>query len=334
MIARDDQHLGPFLQQHRQRRVEILDGFFLRLEIAVLAVHVGVLEVDEEEVVIVVFRQVTLELFGDGLRAFDLGHAHQLRQSLVHWVNSQAGGLELIAFLKQRNGRLMGDAAQQKAVGRTLPRDDRQRGLEKLGQQFRRFPLTGGFRIDGFGHRHRHSFPARVRVRQRAFQTRPAQDDHETMSLARLDDDLGVADFFDLAGEHAAQFLGDFRVNPSRAAVGHDTFGVQRAKIGAGGDIAGLQLHPQSERLNHAAPDRVFQRIIPEQPQMPRPAARSDARGDRNHAPLGADAGQRIEVRGAGRFERRHKILFRGGQIAQTVQHDEDDFGFGLDRQF
>jgi hypothetical protein len=86
---------------------------------------------------------------------------------------------------------------------------------------------------------------------------------------------------------------------------------VQRAKIGAGGDIARLQLQPQAERLNHAAPHFIFQRIITEQPQMPRPAARRDARGDRDHAPLRADRGPGVQVGRAGRFQRREKILFR-----------------------
>jgi hypothetical protein len=58
MVAGDGQHVGPLLQQDRQRGVEILDRLFLRLEIAVLAVHVGVFEMDEEVIEVVVLGQV------------------------------------------------------------------------------------------------------------------------------------------------------------------------------------------------------------------------------------------------------------------------------------
>ena len=117
MIAGDGQHVGPLLEQDREGGVEILDGFFLRREIAVFAVHVGVFVMDEEIVVVVVFGEVALELFGDGLRAFDFGHADELRQALVHGIDGEAGGFEPVALLEKGNGGLMGDAAQEESVG-------------------------------------------------------------------------------------------------------------------------------------------------------------------------------------------------------------------------
>ena len=65
-------------------------AFFFAAEIAVLAVLVRVFVVDEEEIEVVVFGEVALELLGDGLRAFDFFHADELRQALVHRINRQA----------------------------------------------------------------------------------------------------------------------------------------------------------------------------------------------------------------------------------------------------
>ena len=68
MIARNDKDVRLFLQQNRQGGVEILNGFFLGGKIAVLADFVGVFVMDEEEIEFVVFGEVALELFGNGLR--------------------------------------------------------------------------------------------------------------------------------------------------------------------------------------------------------------------------------------------------------------------------
>ena len=63
MVAGDDEHVRLFPQQNRQRGVEIFDRLHLRDEIAVLAGFVRVFVMDEKEIEVVVFLQVTLELF-------------------------------------------------------------------------------------------------------------------------------------------------------------------------------------------------------------------------------------------------------------------------------
>src|SRR2546426_2141429 len=67
VVAGNRQHIRLFPEQDWQCGIEILDGLFLRVKIAVLAIHVGILVVDEKKVVLVVFGEITLELFGDGL---------------------------------------------------------------------------------------------------------------------------------------------------------------------------------------------------------------------------------------------------------------------------
>src|SRR5665213_1697243 len=77
-----------------------------------------------------------------------------------------------------------------------------------------------------------------------------------------------------------------------------------------------------------------FARIIAEQPEMPRSAARRDSRADRHHAALCAVFGQGVEVGGFGGFERGEIILFPGGNVAQAIQNNQGQFGVGFDRQF
>ena len=54
MVTGDDQHIGLLAEQDGQSGIEFLDGFDLGGIVAVFTVFIGVFEVDEEEVVIVV----------------------------------------------------------------------------------------------------------------------------------------------------------------------------------------------------------------------------------------------------------------------------------------
>ena len=67
---------------------------------------------------------------------------------------------------------------------------------------------------------------------------------------------------------------------------------------------------------------------------MPRPAAGRDAGRDGNHAALRGILRERVEIRRGGGFERREIILFAGGDVAEAVEHDQHELGFGLERQF
>jgi len=249
-------------------------------------------------------------------------------------VNRNTGGLELITLLKQRNMRLMGDAAHQEAVGGLLFGQQRQSQLVKILDQLRHLFRLGGFFVDRADHRDRGAFVMRIGVRQRSFQALAAKHNHETMSLAGLDDDLRRADLLDLACEQRAQFFAHVGLNPARAAVGDNAFGVQCAEVRARGDVSRLQVQTETKRFDDAATHLKFQWIIPKQRQMPGTAARSDTESDRRHPPLRGDFSERIEVGRHGRFERREKTLFAGGDVSQAVQHEENHFGFCLKGQF
>ena len=169
-----------------------------------------------------------------------------------------------------------------------------------------------------------------VGVGQWSFEIFAAKHDDKTMALAGLDDDLGVADFFDFGGEQGAQFLADFGFNAAGAAVGDDALPVEGAEIGAGGDVAGLELDAETERLDDAAANLEFQRVIAKEGEMAGTAAGSDAGGDGQHAALRGVLGEGVEVGRDGGFERRHKALLAGGDVAEAVEDEEDKLGFGL----
>src|SRR5690242_8714842 len=90
MISSDRENIRFFAQQNWQGGVELLNRLFLRGEVTVFTIHVRVFVMNEEEVVVLVFAEVTLELFGNALRSFELGHPDQLSQSLIHGINSNA----------------------------------------------------------------------------------------------------------------------------------------------------------------------------------------------------------------------------------------------------
>ena len=136
VIAGKREHSGLFAQQDGNRGVELFNSLFLGCKVAVLTIHVGVFVMNEKEIVIIVFGEVALELFGDGLRAFQLGHADKLRQAFVHWVNGNAPCSQPIAIMKGGNGRLMSDAAQEETVGRMLFRNNREGSFVKVGDEF------------------------------------------------------------------------------------------------------------------------------------------------------------------------------------------------------
>src|SRR5881394_2282435 len=99
MIASHGEDVGFFAKENWEGSVNFLDGLSLRLEVAVFSVHVGVFEVDEEIVVVVVFGEVTLELFGDSMRPFEFGHANELSEAFIHGINGDATGTQSVAIL-------------------------------------------------------------------------------------------------------------------------------------------------------------------------------------------------------------------------------------------
>ena len=123
------------------------------------------------------------------------------------------------------------------------------------------------FRIFGIARFHSgngKTFAVRVGIGQRAFEAFAAEDDDEAVFLAGLDDDLGVADLFDLGGEQGDHLFAGLGRDASGAAVGDDAFGIERGEIGAGADIAGFQFETEAEGLDDAAADLELERVVTE----------------------------------------------------------------------
>ncbi len=74
------------------------------------------------------------------------------------------------------------------------------------------------------------------------------------------------------------------------------------AKFARAQTSPGLQFHAEAERLDDAAADLKFQRIVAEQAEVARPAAGRDAGRGGNHAALRGVFGELVEVRRARRL--------------------------------
>ena len=68
---------------------------------------------------------------------------------------------------------------------------------------------------------------------------------------------------------------------------------------------------------------------------MSRPAARRDAGRDGDQSALGhAGGNQGVEVGRESGFQRGHFPLFAGGDVAQTIEHDQRELRVCFERQF
>ena len=152
------------------------------------------------------------------------------------------------------------------------------------------------------------------------------------MLLDRLDEHLDAGDL-DLP-QTDRQRAALFRRDPAGAPVADVAGRVERAEIAADGDVAVLQFEPDAGGLQRPAADHVFQRIVAEQAQMARPAARRDA-GERS----GCCDPSTPRVASASRFGVRavsNSVLPPGlhRQAAQAVGHQHDDLRVAFRLQF
>src|SRR5690349_16489308 len=125
-----------------------------------------------------------------------------------------------------------------------------------------------------------------IGIGERTFKALATKQNDETMTLARFNDDLNVADFFDLLGQQRAKLFANGGVDASGAAIGNDTFFVESAEIGARGNIACAEFQAEAECFDDAATDLKFERVVAKQAQMAGAAAGRDTGRDRNHSTL------------------------------------------------
>ena len=104
--------------------------------------------------------------------------------------------------------------------------------------------------------------------------------------------DAGNLHLAELDGERGAFFAGD----AAGAAVGDVAGGVERAEVGADGDVAVFELEADAGGFEGAAADEVLQRVVAEQAEVAGAAAGADAGRDGDAAAADAVAGERVEV--------------------------------------
>ena len=260
------------------------------------------------------------------MRAFKLGHADELGEAFVHRVNRNAGRLQAVPVLERRDVRLVGDAAEEKAVGRPAVFQQRQCLPVKFRDDFRGLGGLGGF-LDRLGNGHRLAFAAGIGIGQWPFEPLAAEHDDKPVAFTGFDDDLDVANFFDFLFQDFDLCLAHAGVNATGPAVGHEPFGVERAEVGTRSDVAGFEVNADAERFDNAAADFKFERVVAEQAKVAGTAAGRDAGRDRRHATHRGMFGERVEVGRFGDFERRAEAGGFGGDVTNAIINDERKFG-------
>ena len=137
---------------------------------------------------------------------------------------------------------------------------------------------------------------------------------------------------FTLRSLIASGALSSVGMRPARRSV-MLPLGVERAEVGADGDVAVLEFEADAGGFEGAAADHVLQRVVAEQAEVAGAAAGADAGQHGDAAAEDADFGERVEVRRVGRFELGQAArLLR--QAAEAVGDVHDDLGVVFDVEF
>ena len=322
VVAGNDEAI-VFAEERFDRRhdlVELFDHLALLFEVSVFAAAVGVLEVQEEEVVLIpiLFKDFDFFLERGGLA--DELHADEGRESFVHRVDGDRGGVETVEFLIGRQNRLGREPAHSEAVRFRLSLEDLNRLVKEFFRDLRRLLGSGVFRG---GIERRGAGALRVGVRNVAAESFASEDDDETVLFNRFDED------FDAGDRNRLQELNDFgaffRRNTTGATVGNEAVLVDRAEIATNANVVRTDRERNARRFENAATNLEDERIVTEEPEVSGTAAGRNAGQDREGHAADALGGEFIEIRRVGGFEfGRSARLER--ESADTVGDDHDNF--------
>ena len=301
----------------------------LGVEVAVLARLVGVLVVEEEEVVVVPGLGEALHVLLDLVGGRQFLHADQFRHAAVHGRAGDDCGPNAEPLLHAGPVRPLGEPAGQNHVGLGLVGEHVAGLREDLAGHLSR-PRGLGQAVAGPDVQGRHAGGLRVGVLQAVAQPLAAKDHQGPVLLDGGPVDLDAVDLADGVGEFRDdlfRFLGWDAPGP---AVGHVAGGVERAEVQPGRHVAVTEIEPHADGLQGAAANLVLERIVAEQAQVPRPAAGRHAGVDGLEQAAAAGRDEAVGVRGAGGLEFRH-VVRAGLDAAQAVPDKEDDLAAGLD---
>src|SRR5262245_14185787 len=147
-------------------------------------------------------------------------------------------------------------------------RDDRKRLLIKVAHELGGLLFLSGFLVHRLGLRDWQPLAMRIGIRKRTLEAFATKNHNEAVPFAGTDNHVDAADLFNAFGEQRAEVFCNFSFDAPGTAVDDDAFLVERAKVRAGGDVAGLQLKAQAEGFDDTAADLEFERIVAEQSEM------------------------------------------------------------------
>jgi hypothetical protein len=84
------------------------------------------------------------------------------------------------------------------------------------------------------------------------------------MAFARTDDYFGAVNFLDAFGKQGTEVLANLGFDAAGAPIRNNSFGTERAKVGARRNVAALEFETQAEGLDHTAPHLILDRIVTE----------------------------------------------------------------------
>ena len=166
------------------------------------------------------------------------------------------------------------------------------------------------------------SFNLRVRVSNGLREAFAAQDEDETVLTHRLDEDLSARD---LDPPQLAHDLGvAFGCDAPGAAVSDAALLIDSTEVAARRHVGWFEREIDPRGLKHPTADVEDKRIVAEEREVSRAAARRDPGRDGNCQPAGAAPGDHIQVRRVGRLQLRAAGI-RVRQAAQPVHHEEQN---------
>ena len=320
VVAGNDQH-GWFQRQYpRDRGVYLLDDLDFGVEVPILAPAVGVLHVDEEEVIVAPMLLQCSDLVVPGFSCIQQIHSDQPRHTPIHGVDGYGGGFQFVDLLELGQIRVAGEPTQSDHVGRMFVLEDLPRFLDPGIDQFSGFPRFRGQRLRwqwcfanllwvGVGDLRMEAFASEHQGKPVLFHRH-----HESLHAGQLD----LAQFFC----EACAFLGGNAAGPP---IYDQPVLVDGAEISTCCHVVWPQWKADPHRLQCAAADLEFQWIVAKKGQVRRAAARRNAWSYWHMQPDHSLGRQSVQVRGIGRFQLSEAARFHW-QPTQAVHYQQCDF--------
>ena len=177
---------------------------------------------------------------------------------------------------------------------------------------------------NGGGVQRRRPNALRVRLRDLLAQSLAAELQHEAVVLDRVHGCLHARHVDGV--EHLDQRHALLRRDATRAPVDDHAVPIDGAEVAPRRHLAGRDGDADAQRLQHAPADEVLHRVVAEEAEVARPAARRDARQHRRRQPARAHPREPVQVGRRGRL----KLGLAGVRVrqpAETVGHQHDDLG-------